>query len=166
MKHIFVLNGHPCSGKTTFGRILSEYIPCKHISIIDPVKEIAQQLGWNPQSKNERDRKFLLDLKDLTEEYNDFPFQWVIRHAMAFLHDDETKVLLIDIREPKDIERAVRTMGAQTIFIKNERGHVTASNHADANVEQYIYDVVIGNNGTLEEFRETIHEFAEKLKGE
>lgn len=166
MKHIFIINGHPRSGKTTFGRILSEFIPCNHISIIDPVKELAKQVGWDPNSKDERDRKFLSDLKDLTESYSDFPFQWVIRRVNEFLCDDDAMVLLIDMREPRDIERAVQTMGAQTIFIKNKRGHVTTTNHADAGVEQYIYDIVIENNGTLEEFRESICAFAEGLKGE
>lgn len=164
MKYVFIVNGYPHSGKTTFGTILGDYVSCQHISIIDPIKEIAKQVGWDEKSKFERDRNFLSDLKDLIEEYSNYPFQQVIHHANEFWNDDKLEVLLIDMRDPYDIERAVRILSAKTIFIKSWRGY-KASNHADTCVEQYDYDFVIENNGTLEEFREKIHEFAEQLKG-
>ena len=68
-------------------------------------------------------------------------------------------ILLIDIREPAEIERAKIAFNANTIFIENNRVEQVTSNMADAGVYDYEYDITIRNNGTLEEFEEHIKEF-------
>ena len=70
--------------------------------------------------------------------------------------------MIIDIREPKEIERAKQVFGAKTVFIENNRVKQITSNMADAGVFDYTYDYTIQNNGTLAEFMATIIDFAVK----
>ena len=161
-KQIFIVNGHPGSGKDTFASILSEYEEVRKYSIIDKVKTIAFIMGWSG-AKEEKDRKFLSDLKKLAEQYNDLPFEDVKRNVNIFLVDKESRIMLIDMREPKDIKRAQEELNAKTIFIKNDRVKHITSNIADAGVENFDYNYIIENNGTIGEFRRNIIKFLYSL---
>ena len=83
----------------------------------------------------------------------------VYDRVQKFYNDDNKVIMLIDMREPEDIERAKRVFSANTIFIENKRVKPVTSNMADAGVENYDYDIIIENNGTLEEFEENIKDF-------
>lgn len=158
-KYVFITNGMARSGKDTFAQILNKYIPTKKISSITPVKNIALLCGWNG-AKEEKDRKFLSDLKRLLIEYNDMPFHSTEKAINDFLfNDNEHEVLLIDIREPEEIDKVVKAHNAITIFIQNDRVKNVVSNLSDANVYNYTYDYIIKNNGTLEEFEQNIVKF-------
>lgn len=148
-------------GKDTFANILNEFIPTLKYSSIDKVKEIASLCGWDG-GKSEKDRKFLSDLKLLTTEYSNMPYSSIIKKYDDFIKDDNHKVLLIDIREPNEIDKVKAALNAKTILIKNCRVKFINSNMADANVFNYTYDYVIKNNGTLDEFRENIKRFYEE----
>jgi dephospho-CoA kinase len=161
-KQIFIVNGMGGCGKDTFAEFLGEFHPVFKYSSIDRVKQIAYECGWNG-SKSEKDRKFLSDLKCLLTEYNDLPFTDVENRVNEFLYEEYARVMLIDIREPKEIERAKVAYGAKTILIKNDRIPFISSNMADAGVYNYTYDYILENNGTLEDFRETVRAFAEQI---
>lgn len=161
-KQIFITNGMGGCGKDTFAQFLGEIVPTFKYSSIDRVKKIAEMCGWYG-GKTERDRKFLSDLKTLTTEYNDMPFDMIRIKVDKFRDkDDPNVVMLIDIREPKEIERAKKAFGAKTILIMNENVKFIDSNPADANVYMYKYDFVIDNSSTLEAFKEKVQEFAEE----
>ena len=114
-------------------------------------KQAAIVLGWDG-GKTEKDRRFLSDIMDLSTEYNDSPFQDVLSIVADFKNNlIEDSVLVIDMRDPKDIERAVKTFGAKTMLIRNPRVEKIESNHADRDVENYEYDYIIENDGTLEQ---------------
>lgn len=164
MKRIFITNGVGGSGKDTFAELLNEIVPVYKYSSIDKVKEIARQCGWTG-GKTERDRKFLSDLKLLTTEYSDLSYNYVDAHVHNFLADYETRwqVMLIDIREPEEIEKAKQAFKAETILIENPRVPDILSNMADANVRNYDYDYVIHNDGTLEDFKRTIQAWAAEV---
>ena len=156
---IYITNGMARCGKDTFAQILNEIVPTLKYSSIDKVKSIAKQCGWNG-GKSEKDRKFLSDLKQLTTEYSDMSFEDIRYNIDKFKHEDIYEVMLIDIREPKEIEKAKKTFNAKTILIENNRVKNINSNNSDANVFDYTYDFVIQNNGTLDEFRNNIYKFA------
>ena len=158
-KQIFITNGMARCGKDTFAKILNEYIPTLKYSSIDKVKEVAKLCGWTG-GKSEKDRKFLSDLKQLTTEYSDMSFEDIRLNMHKFISDDIHYIMLIDIREPKEIERVKQVFNAKTILIKNNRVKNISSNNSDANVFDYTYDFVIQNNGTLDEFRNNIYKFA------
>ena len=151
MKKVFILNGVGAVGKGKFVEFVSKYMPTHKYSIVDLSKEAATVLGWNG-GKAEKDRKFLSDIVDLATEYNDSPFQDVVSIVTDFKNNKiETNVLFIDMRDPKDIARAVETFGAETILIRNPSVRKIESNHADRDVENHQYDYIIENDGTLEQ---------------
>lgn len=158
-KHIFITNGTGGCGKDTFAEFLLDHTYGVKCSSIDKVKQIARECGWIG-GKTERDRKFLSDLKLLTTAYSDLAFRDLKRIVEWFHSNEYDEVLIIDIREPEEIERAKVAFGAKTILIKNDRVAPITSNMADANVNNYNYDYVIENNGTLEELKETVKAFA------
>lgn len=130
---------------------VGKYIPTHKCSIIDLPKEAAKVLGWTG-GKDEKDRRFLSDIMDLSTDYNDSPFRDVLSVVIDFKNNlIKDEVLFIDMRDPKDIARAVETFGAETILIRNPNVVKIESNHADANVEDYNYDYIIENDGTLEQ---------------
>lgn len=157
-KPVIIVNGKPRSGKDTFAQYLGKIADVEKYSIIDKVKEIATQCGWKGR-KSETDRKFLCDMKILTELYNDMPFKTVVEKVKIFNTDDTKEVLLIDMREPRDIERAKMELGAYTIFIDNDRVPEIKSNVADGSINNFNYDYRIDNNGTLEDFEKEIQHF-------
>lgn len=153
MKKIYITSGVGRSGKDTFCEFVGEYIPTYKYSIVDLPKEAAKVLGWTG-SKHEKDRRFLSDIMDLSTDYNDSPFRDVLSVVTDFKNNlIEDEVLFIDMRDPKDIARAVETFGAETILIRNPNVEKIESNHADANVENYEYDYIIENDGTLEQLK-------------
>ena len=113
--------------------------------------------------KTEKDRKFLSDFKMLTTDYSDMPFKAMKEKVSQFLNDEIHEVMLIDIREPNEIEKAKIEFNAETILIKNDRVDVITSNDGDAGVFDYVYDYIIENNETLEEFKENIKVFANEV---
>lgn len=162
-KQIFITNGMARSGKDTFAAYLNEFVPTLKYSSIDKVKDVAKLCGWDG-GKTEKDRKFLSDLKVLTSEYSNMPFEAIKNKVREFLNEDDRHVImLIDIREPEEIERAKNTFGAGTILIQNDNVKFINSNMADANVFNYKYDYIVLNNGTLNEFKETVKSFADKV---
>lgn len=161
-KQIFITNGMARCGKDTFARFLNHIVPTMKYSSIDKVKEIATLCGWDG-GKTEKDRKFLSDLKTLTSEYSNMSFESVSKKVNCFLADSEHTIMLIDIREPNEIEKAKKFFGAKTILIENTRVEFINSNDADANVYNYTYDYIVQNNGTFEDFIENIHQFAKEI---
>lgn len=161
-KYIFITNGMARSGKDTFAEYLNDFVPTLKYSSIDKVKDIAKQCGWDG-TKNEKSRKFLSDLKILTSKFNDMPFQAIKTVVEQFKEDKEKRILLIDIREPTEIEKVKKTFNAKTILIKRNSVKNITSNMADANVFNYKYDYIIENNGTLDEFYWTVYKFVKDV---
>ena len=156
-KKIFITNGMARSGKDTFAKFMNEFVPTKKYSSIDVVKEYMRLLGIEGE-KTESYRKLLSDMKYALSNYDDIPFKSIQKEIDKFLNSDD-QVMLIDIREPKEIERACKEFGAKSIFIVNNRVKNVTSNSADANVYNYNYDYIIENNGTLDDFKNETKKF-------
>lgn len=161
-KKVFIINGSGGVGKDTFCEYVGHYAKVKVISSIDLVKDYASKMGWNG-SKTPRDRKFLSDLKDLLTKYNDYPFRDICQKVLWFKEDDN-EFLFIHIREPEEIDRAKKEFNAHTILMVNDNVKGIYSNHADARVLEYNYDIVIDNSGTLKDLEIIAKDFAEKWR--
>lgn len=166
-KQVFIINGSGGVGKDAFVDMVKDginRIPPKYsndnlimlpiykvwnYSSIDKVKHIATQAGWNG-GKTEKDRKFLSDLKVLTTEYNDMPFNDLKRIVNLFKEKQDVIFLFLHIREPNEIERAKNEFNAHTILITRDSVPQITSNIADGGVFNYHYDTIIKNNGTKE----------------
>lgn len=167
--HIYIVNGAPGSGKTTFENFIMDI--CKDdvyiLSTVDCVKAAAQLLGWDG-SKTPKNRKFLSDLKDLWTEWDDGSVKYIKKRIENIkksyeVYDmtDDQAVVFIDSREPEEIERLKRELDAKTILIKREAGADDKEilNHADRDIELYDYELTIENNDSLEDFRKTAEAF-------
>lgn len=163
---VFVVNGLPTSGKTTFERIVEEEaynrgMDVRITSIIDIVKICAENLGWEG-AKTSKDRKFLSDLKDALEKWQDIPFR-SIKADYEVANDTGADLLFIDAREPKDIERIKREFNAKSVLIhRDEVVGQELSNHADSNVYKTAYDYIIYNNADLNNLKESAIVFLEE----
>ena len=157
-KKIFITNGMARCGKDTFAEILNRYVPTLKVSSIDQVKRIAEACGWSGR-KDEKSRKFLSDLKLLLTDYNDLPFKSISNTVYHFKKNTLHNVLLIDIREPIEIERAKNEFDASTILIRRNSIQNITSNSADSGVFDYDYDYIIDNNGTLDDFEGQVIKF-------
>lgn len=156
MKNIIIINGYGGSGKDTFVDLVSKYNKVYNFSSVDKVKEIAKIIGWNGE-KDEKSRKFLSDLKKLTSDYNDMPFN-SIKEAINKFYSSDKEIMFIHIREPEEIKRVVNEFNAKTLFIKRDNIKKITSNDSDASVENYNYDYII-NNTSLEALEEKAKSF-------
>ena len=162
MKKIYIVNGKPRAGKDTFAELLGKHCRVFKYSSVDKVKQIAAKCGWDG-GKDDKDRKFLADLKRITTEFNDMSYDDVAEKVAYFLKTDFFDVMLIDIREPEEIERAIEGYGAEAIYINNVNVPMVTSNESDANVNNFVYDYIIANDGTLDDFAETVKDFYNRI---
>ena len=109
--------------------------------------------GWDGK-KDDRSRKFLADLKQLSIEYNDYPTLWATAQYRDFLASDG-EVMFVHIREPEEIAKFVKATdgAAKTLLVRAgdriKRG--AFGNAADDLVENYNYDLYFMNDKTLED---------------
>lgn len=161
---IIVLNGTGGSGKDTFVDFCKKYSVYKiiHISTITPIKEAAKLLGWNGE-KDEKSRKFLSDIKDLSTIAFDCSMKY-IEKCIEEAYNNVIDYVFIDCREPKEIQKIVDTFSAKTVLINAlKRVPLITSNHADEEVLNYAYDYIVDNNYSLKEFEQSAQVFIESF---
>lgn len=160
MSKIIVINGMAMVGKDTFVNLCHEINQnIIQISTIDFVKSVAKFAGWNGV-KDEKSRKFLSDLKDILEEYNDIPNKKIDE----FISARPNNIIFIHAREPHNIAYYKEKYNAVTLLITNPNVKTIISNHADKNVFNYDYDYIIENNNTLAELKNKAREFLKKIE--
>ncbi len=170
---VIVVNGAPECGKTTFEyychRIKQEVVI---LSMIDFVKKIASSCGWD-ETKTPKNRKFLSDLKDLLENWNDIPYKKLVEQLNIYKFLERTSFggleyfCFVDAREAKDIERLKKDFEVITIYIKRnvaEEKITEQLNHADLEIKNYNYDIIIDNNNTLDSLELSAKSFIEHLR--
>lgn len=165
VKRIFVLNGVHSTGKDTFVKYINSFgIEAIHYSYVDFTRNMLDSVGVDVNNKNNKMRKLLCDINNALEEYNDIPFKDCCNVADDFKNDWlEGKWLIIDCREPKKIERLKQKLNAKTIFIKSNK-KITADNVADKAVaEDYQYDYIIQNTGTLDDLKANTLNFVKSI---
>jgi len=165
---IVVVNGRPGSGKTTFEECCRAIMGpfCQMRSTVDKVKSLAFRAGWDGKKTPEA-RKLLSDLKKLFVEFNDMPFNDIKSHIAYFQSDlerygveNDKALFLVDSREPEEIQRFKDELGAITVFVQRaEHENEVESNDSDANVDNFEYDYVIENDGTIADLHERAREF-------
>ena len=148
MKNCFVINGAGTTGKDTFVMMVADTLRPKgievfNISSVERVKEAGKILGWD-EKKDDKGRKFLSDLKDLSTENYDGPFNFMVNKYT----NGSDGIYFFHIREPEEIFKFVKATGATTIALYRDSTN-TYTNHADLNAYNYCYDIEIINNGTL-----------------
>ena len=152
-KAVIIINGAGGVGKDTLCDLAAKHFKVKNISSITPIKEIATLCGWTGK-KDDKSRKFLADLKQLTVEYNDYPTRWAEEHYREFLSSDE-EIMFVHIREPLEIEKFVRATNgeARTLLVRGgaRMSKTVYGNAADDSVENYDYDYYFMNDKSIAE---------------
>lgn len=159
---VFIINGQGGSGKTTFEDFIAEELSDKGevvvTSMVAYVKQIAEILGWKG-TKELKDRKMLSQLKDLLTEWDDSPFRTTCMMVNQAKNNGAV-CCFIDAREPNDIDKLKEKFNCKTILMT--RGEQKSyGNHADDQVFDYQYDIVIDNSGDLDDLRAAAQEFIE-----
>ena len=162
-KSIVIINGSGGVGKDTFVDFCKEFVNVKNISSVDKVKEAAKILvNWNGE-KDDKSRKLLVDLKQLSIDYNDYPAKYIQEEAKKFKEDSNEQIMFVHIREIEEIKKIKKLVNAKTLLITSNRVKKILTNTSDANVENYEYDYYIKNDGTMEELRLKAKDFVNKL---
>jgi hypothetical protein len=160
---VFIVNGFPLSGKDTFAEALALEYQVANISSVDEVKDIATIMGWDG-TKTPENRKMLSDLKDFATKYFDLPFKDMVTKIGDNLHKD---FIVLHIREAQEIDRMKEYLdsnGFPVYSVLVDRKSVlpeTASNHADENIYDAAYDIILYNNGTVKEYIADVLEFGQ-----
>lgn len=162
---VCIVNGYPESGKDTFCEFIADkYLSTIHSTVAVP-KAIFTIMGWDGV-KTPEIRDGLYTLKDLYSNLFDGSFRDLVSAIHKAIGNDLV-FLFVMIREPNEIARVkewcrLSQIPCYTVFVKRDvKGQY--NNHADAEVENYDYDFIVPNDGTLEEFKTTALDFAGNL---
>jgi hypothetical protein len=152
---ILLINGVAGSGKDTFINVIRERADCVvfRTSIIDPIDELCKKIGCT--QKSEKERKFMSDLKVLTDGYNDFAFsQTIVNILAAIFGNPRPQIICVIAREAKDIKRFKKFFEehgifCKTVIVRNKKAEACIpDNIADRGVLTQEYDVSILNYGS------------------
>ena len=166
---VYVVNGAPGSGKTTFESTVKKLVGarCLIMSTIDFVKKAALACGWDGK-KTLEGRAFLSDLKRFLTEHGDTPYKVIKKAILGQARDFEyygfdNYAIFVDCREPEEIERLCKDFNAKSILIsRKEAENKETSNRSDSEVLNYNYDIIIDNNGDLAALADKAIEFIQK----
>ena len=179
MVKVVVVNGRPGVGKSEFERLCKEQCNLFNrvvgfsngrrlwidiTSTVDFVKEVATMCGWDG-TKTLENRKFLSDLKDLLTNWDDVPYK-MIEHRAKTLPSDSDWIMFVDCREPAEIQKMKERLNATTLLIRRESVEDNeVSNHADAGVFNYKYDLTIENNSDIMDLEKKAKDFINYMRG-
>lgn len=168
-KRVVIINGSAGVGKDSFVESTGKIVKITNYSSVEDVKMAGSLLGWEG-GKEEEDRQFLSDLKDLSAKYYDDPFKKICSRINGYLkYDSAIDVLYLHIREPKEIARVKRAYETRhpiiTLLITNPNVKYVTSNHADRNVYNYTYDYTIINDGSFDDLDKKAYEFVKSIFG-
>lgn len=169
---VIIINGSAKSGKDQFVKYFTKHYihMCINLSTIDKVKKISKKyFGWNGK-KTDDARKFLSDIKKIWTEYNNGPFNDVVKKIFnnnSKLSKSEQKyiVYFIHCREPEEIQKFKEKYNNDCITLLLKKDDIDIPNNSsDINVNNYNYDFIIDNNENKKELENKSIEFIKKIK--
>jgi len=169
---VIIINGSNSVGKDNFANFFKKHYEYKSVnwSTIDEVKKISKRnFNWNGDKTDEA-RKFLSEVKRVWSEFNNGPFEDMVKKISKYNSNLEKSVrnniiYFIHCREPYEIQKFVDKYGKKclTLLLKRDDREV-ANNDSDKNVANYEYDFYFDNNGDKKELEKQVIEFIEKIK--
>lgn len=163
-KIVIIINGVGGAGKDTICDLAAKHYKVKNISAITPIKDIAQNYGWNGE-KDAKSRKFLSDLKRVFIDYNDLPTKYLYGQYKEFL-ESKNEILFVHIREKEEIEKFKQLVDirCKTLLINRHNIDVEKwGNTSDDEVKNYQYDFYFENDGPLSEIEHKLVSFLSSL---
>ena len=163
-----VINGAGGVGKDTICDIVDTKYICVNKSSVDQIKEIAKLGGWDGE-KDAKARKLLSDLKLIFSEYNDLPFNYMLKEVRKFINYEKAEILFVHIREPEEIKKFMNSVKSifeiPCISLLIERPSVSKQwgNMADDNVKNINYDFTYINDVLIEDLPQSFLIFFDKV---
>lgn len=151
---IIVINGVAQSGKDTFIELFEKYasVGVANISSVDPVKELMEKCGWSPDDKSDAARATMAKIKQSLIDLNDGPFWYVQSQIEAIRWNrPDVGVVFVHVREPEEIEKLKWAFKEKCLTLLVERDVRVPDNTSDKGVMGFDYDLVIQNNGAINE---------------
>ena len=149
---VYIVNGFGGSGKDSFENFVRQRSQSYGIktSMVETVKKYAEQMGWKG-GKTDKDRRFLSDLKDALERWDNTPLIDV--YTKIKINSETASYCFVDAREKKDIEKIkticeINNWECKTILV-DRKIMKDFGNHADDEVMDNEYNITIMNTGTI-----------------
>ena len=172
-KKLFLISGKAESGKDSFYHLATEIREedsndaFARLSFGDEVKSVAYKAFKWDGKKDVKGRRLLQWLGDGAREYDENI--WITRtieHFGALKHGENSKVFFTDCRYPNEIELVKQygeMWGYKVITVRvNRPNHVSKLtetqllNTSETALDNYTFDYVLENVGTLEEYKEKV----------
>ena len=173
-KIIIFVNGYPLAGKDTFVAICRTLFARKGwnssaASMVDVPLEMLQVADIDVSNKTPYDRALMADIIAALERNERRLSHRLVSdaHLSAMMHAGDF-VAFIHAREPAAINLMValaQGVGFETItaFVDRPNENREWSNAADANVENFTYNMVVKNFGTLEDLQASTSGFVKVI---
>lgn len=137
-KQIFIINDSNDTGDKLFVDCIQSILDQQsrlfptviNYSIMDKVKEVAALVGCDFKD-NEKNNRFIADLKKITTEYNNMSFNSLLPKVNYFKHS-LAQILFLHIHDTEDLKSAKEKFKARTIYVGDNVGS-----------ENFTYDFVI-----------------------
>jgi GTP1/Obg family GTP-binding protein len=172
---IIIINGKPRSGKDTFVKLLTDIYPyrIKNFSSVDKIKDIVNLcFYWNGEKDNKY-RKFISDIKKSWVQFNNGPLNYIIDKINTDIKYCETNkiniknnIYFIHIREIDEINKLKNFYkeNCLTLLInRNEYINKLYNNQSDDYVLNYKYDYIIENSSDINNLKNEIKKFLNKI---
>ena len=164
-----IINGTGESGKDTFVDMVKRVAFSANISTVDPVKNLAKDVfKWNGK-KDQTGRRLLADLVDAGNRFNGHWNKLALRRARG--KASRCHFVFIHSREPHNIhwlKSLLKTYDPITVLVEGRGGGDSKGtpwdNHADSNVTNMDYDVVIDNSGSKADLEQLAVGFVEEWR--
>ena len=167
---VIVVNGLSCSGKDSFIAAVTKKAPVVvSFSSIGTVRGALIGAGiLDHKKKTEKERAFLVAVKQAWIEYSDGPYREVLKvvdnleKACEFMNNIDRVLLFVQVREPKEIYKLYTHFMENFFSVLVERSEAILQ-PGDEGVLNFDYDFDVHNNGSLEDLETDLGKEADRF---
>jgi len=171
---VIVINGVSRSGKDTFIDFLRTkvYVLVKHSTIDVVLGALTNSIMMDHKKKGREEREFLATVKQAWIMYNDGPFKQVvdiaddIERTFKFQNNVDRVLLVVQVREPDEIQKLSSYFGVDFHSVLVRRKDTNPQHPTDVTVEEWDYDYIVFNDGTLEQLEVNAQKFIAYMRKE
>ena len=160
---VIIINGSSGVGKDKFVEFLNKNTACRvfNHSTVDKIRDLFK---YSKCERDELKRKLMCGIKKLLVEYDNIPFKEMIDQYENYDSFMNGFILFIHCREPDEIQQFVDHFEDCTTLLMKRKGLTVPKNKSDMNVNNFKYDYVINNDGTLKDLEVTAKQFIKENK--
>jgi len=172
---VFIVNGRPSAGKTTFEEMVKEKIQaeCTVESTVGVAKNIYSMLGWDG-TKTDEHRANISKIKEMYVNNCNGPTRDIVRRVLSIANNisRHDHVVFVDCREQEEIDKLYTALNGLSIIgisisrvlvLRNGADNIRHGNVSDDGVmDKSKYDHIIMNDEGLVRLNSEVTRFIEK----